>query len=361
MSPPSSGRKRWAAASLLVLTFAVSFLVFDRLLLLGLHASASHYYASLIAAPDANQKTTFTGRGDGDILILGTSRSWAFDQDLLATRLDKRIVKAASAGRNPQFNYFFYLQYRKEHPRPKAVFYGMDYFMFEKKSRTSELVFLGQAVKQDDLDPARSVNDASPLLSRVSWLFRKKPDIDNYLGDLISLERGEEGADENETNDASTEDRDRQPTENPADHSGPKYKHWKPRPFKRRFYQAFPGVEGAYLKKLLAALEEDEVPIFLVFIPDFVGTNETNFEQDKFKSDIGALAAPHKNATVLDFNRPDRFDLKSRWLFKNGGWGVSNCHLSANGRIVFTLKFVKMVRPLLGQGTPEGARPKSSP
>jgi hypothetical protein len=361
MSPPSSGRKRWAAAGLLVLTFAVSFAVFDRLLLLGLRASASRYYASLAAAPQVDQRTTFTGRGDGDILIFGTSRSTAFDQGSLATRLDKRIVMTAYAGRNPQFNYFFYLQYRKEYLRPKAVFYGMDYFMFEKRSRPSELVFLGNTIKQDDLDPAGSANEASPLLSRVSWLFRKKPEIDDYLGDLIRLEHGAEAADENEANNAPTEDRGREPEENPAAPSGHNKSHpWKPHPFKPRFYQSFPGVEGTYLQKLLAALEEDEVPIFLVFIPDFVGTNETNFEQDKFKSDIGALAGPHKNATVLDFNRPDRFDLKNRWLFKNGGWGVSNCHLNVKGKIDFTLKFAKMVRPLLGQGSPKGAGPKSS-
>lgn len=357
MSPPSSGRKRWAAVGLLILTFTASFTAFDRLLLLGLRASASRYYASLVAAPRPDQRTTVSGRGDGDILIFGTSRSdKAFDQNLLATRLDIRIVKTTYAGRYPQFNYFFYLQHRSEHPRPKAVFYGMDYFMFERKSLPSELVFLGKIVKQDDLDPAGSANDASLLLSRVSWLFRKKPDIDNYLGDLIRLERGAEAADENEADDAPTEDRDdrrRRRKEILADPSHIKSNPRKPRPFEPRQYQAYPGVEGDFLKKLLAALEEDGVPVFLVFIPDFVGTNETNFELDKFKSDIGALAGPYKNAMILDFNRPDRFNLKNPLLFIDGGWGRTSCHLNARGKVEFSLKFAETVRPLLGQGTPK--------
>jgi len=349
----------------LVLTFAASFAAFDRLLLLGLRASASRFYVSLAAAPRGDQRTTVSGKGDGDILIFGTSRSdKAFDQDLLAARLDKRIVKATYAGRYPQFYYFFYLRHRKEHPRPKAVFYGMDYFIFERSSLALELGYLGKTVKQDDLDPAGSANDASPLLSRLSWLFRKKPDIDNYLGDLIRLERGAEAGDEIGADSAPTEPRGslklrrKEILENPSRvKSNPR----KPRPFEPRHYQAYPGVEGDYLQKLLAALEEDGVPVFLVFIPDFVGTNETNIDLGMFKSDIGAFVRPYKNAAVLDFNRPERFNLNNPWLFIDGGWGKTSCHLNARGKVIFTHKFAETVRPLLGREDLKTAGPKSRP
>jgi len=349
----------------LAVIFAVSFAVFDRLFLLGLRASASRHYASLAAAPRPDERTSLTGRGDGDILIFGTSRAdKAFDQKWLAAKLDKRIVKATYAGRYPQFNYFYYLRYRRENPPPRAVFYGMDYFMFGRTSRSEELAFLGQTIKLDDLDPAGSGNGASPLLSRVSWLYRKKPAIDDYLGDLIRLDRGAETGTDDEEGDTPVIPRGSRAQlirEKRDDPSHVKSNPRKPRPFEPRGYTPYPGNEGNYLKELLAAMEQDGVPLIIVFIPDFIGTNITNFELDKFKSDIGALARSYRNATILDFNRPDRFNLKNPVLFIDGGWGKTSCHLNAKGKMAFTRKFAKEVGPLLDPKAQEEAAPKSKP
>ncbi|MHB8054031.1 MAG: hypothetical protein ACYDH3_02095 [Candidatus Aminicenantales bacterium] len=335
-----------------VLVFAASFAAFDRLLMLGFKASASHYYASLDTGDFNSNKTIIFGQGDGDILIFGSSRAGrAFGENQLSALLNKRVIKDANAGRFPRFFYYYYLKYRSNHARPAAVFYGTDYFMFEKTTSPKDLAALDKTIKLDVLNPSGSVNEASAFLSRVSWLFRKKPEIDNYLGDRLKLERDAEAGDltAGETK------------ESPQ--AGKRRKRPKPvRSQHPRTYQAYPGIEGDYLQKLLALLEEDGVPVFIVFIPDYAGTNQINFEQKKFKADVGALARPYKNASVLDFNRPDRFDLNNPSLFREGAESRSNCHLSFEGRKRFTVKLIDAVRPLLArEAAPDGTKRKPKP
>lgn len=343
----STGRKRWLAAGGLSLLFVVSFFVFDRVLMLGLKASATRYYASLDPGEFRSNKTVIFGQGDGDILVFGSSRgAEAFGVNQLSTLLNKRVVKDANAGRYPLFFYYYYQKYRKEHAPPAAVFYAADYFVFEHGTSAGDLALLDKTIKIDVLNPSGPGNKASPFLSRISWLFRKKPKIDEYLGDRLKLNRAaeEEGA-------AGVPGK-----ENPATPPKQRKKKKRVKSIHPRIYQSYPGTEGVFLKKLLRLLEEDGVPVFIVILPDYAGTNETNFEQNKFKTDIATLARPHKNAAFLDFNRPDRFDLSNPALFREGDTRQSNCHLSFEGRKRFTRKLIDAVRPLLSGRIPGGGK-----
>ena len=327
------------------LVFAVSFTLSDRLLLRGLRSWANTYYASRDADASLRNKTVIYGEGNGDILIFGSSRArFAFGQFQMSDRLKARTIKVAAAGRFPRFSRLFYLRHRKENAaKPRAVFYGIDYFMFEKKSMLNELAALDRELRADALTPAGAVNEASSLLSRISLLFRKKPDIDDFFGAVIKLDRardvaGEDGADAVDVLNAGER------TDRPAP---------------RRPYRPQPGAEGADLRKLLAVLEEDGVPAYLVILPDIASTNAINFEQDKYKSDIRTLAGSYKNVTVLDFNRPDRFDLNDAALFRATKGPRSNCHLSEEGRIRFTRNLVEAVLPFFARRGAEEIPPRS--
>lgn len=364
MAETSAIRKRWITAGLSALVFAASFLAFDRLLWLGLRQSASAYYASLKPDTLKSKKAVIFGQGDGDILIFGSSRAdCAFRLDTLSARLNKRIIKESGVGRFPRFYYYFYKKYRLENPRPKILFYGVDYFMFEKESSPEELACLDKTIKLDALNPAGAVNDASPFLSRVSWLYRTKPDIDTYIGSLIKLEfvpaaPGKEGIDAAPMEEEPAPPR-RRPLVLPF---GSQIRADQAIQYRTRKYMSHPGAEGAYLQKLLAALELDGVRVFLVIIPDYAGTNDTNFEQKKYKKDIFALARPFRNAVVLDFNRRDRFGLSRPELFWKGDWGKSNCHLSYEGMTQFSRKLGATVRAMIAGGAaPDGAKPRSQP
>jgi len=339
MAETSFARKRWITAGLSLGLFVLSFFVFDRLLLFGLRAGAARYYASLKADKLRSRHTAITGRGDGDLLIFGSSRArYAFGQDQLSSRLNKRVVKEAAAGRFPKFFYYFYMKYRTDNAKPKVILYGLDYFMFEKKSAPDELARLDKSIKLDSLNPADAVNPVSPLLSRLSWLFRKKPEIDGLFTQVLKLDAALQ-AEVTDRVDAG-----------PAGPTTYKFYTVKPDRWQTRPYQPFPGVEGQYLEKLLTVLEEDGVPVFLVLIPDSVATNDTNFEQGKFKTEARALAARHKNAAVLDLNRPEVFDLNNTLLFNDGAWGRSNCHLTNRGMADFSRKLAVLIREARSQG-----------
>jgi len=341
-----AGRKRGLSAVLLVFLFAGSFLVFDRLLMLGLRASAARFYASLENDRGRDPKTIVFGQGDGDILVYGSSRGGrAFGENQLSIQLGKRVVKEANAGRFPRYFYYSYLRYRKQHAPPAAVFYGTDYFLFEKITSAIDLARLDKTIKLDVLNPAGSTDEASPFLSRISQLFRKKPEIDDYLGDRIGLEREAEAGDL-----GAGESKAAPPARKPS--KKPK----RSKSIHPRIYASYPGIEGEYLGKLLDLLERDGVPVFLVIIPDYAGTNETNFEQDKYKAGMRELGRTHPNAHVLDFNRSDRFNLNDPALFREGDTRQSNCHLSFEGRKRFTLKLIDAAMPILSGQIPRNGK-----
>jgi hypothetical protein len=329
--------KRWAQVGVSVLVFAVSFVAFDRLLFTLVRQSAAHYYASM--GKEAYRYRLGCGQGDGELLIFGSSRAMvALRCYFLSSRLNKRVIFEAEEGKFPRYYYYFYQKYRQSFRKPKAVLYGVDYFMFDKKSYPARLARLGKDIQLETMDPAPAAGGRFPLLSRVSWLLRKKPDIDNFLIDLLRLKNGPgvENTDLGEGGNRKT--------------SRPRiYISVKPRRWQTFAYQKFPGVEGAYLEQLLTALERENIPVLLTIIPDFWGTNETNFEQNKFKSDIKALAARHHKVFVLDFNRSELFNLKDLELFADGGWGRTNCHLSPKGREILTRLLVPKVRQVLGE------------
>ncbi|OGD26173.1 MAG: hypothetical protein A2Y56_01325 [Candidatus Aminicenantes bacterium RBG_13_63_10] len=362
MTKTSAARKRWTTAGLSICIFVLSFFAFDRLLMHGLRRSATAYYAALKTDTLKGKKDAVFGQGDDDALIFGSSRAdTAFRQDILSARLNKRIIKETGPGRFPRFFYYYYQKYRQENPPPKILFYGMDYFMFEKESSLEDLAGLDKTITLDALNPAGTMNGASPLLSRVSWLYRKKPDIDSFISSLIKREAAPTASAREDVNAAPVVEEAAPPRRRPlvlppgfqvqADQA-----HW----YRPRRYMSHPGVEGAYLQKLLTVLEQDGVQVFLVIIPDYKSTNDTNFEQKKYKRDILTLARPFPNAVVLDYNRRDLFNLSDASLFWKGDWGKTNCHLSYEGMTQFSRKLGTKVRTMTaGNAAPNEAKPRS--
>jgi hypothetical protein len=336
--------KFWAKVIVSVLIFSVSFLAFDRMLFTIVRQSASHYYASM--RKDTFKYRSSFGKGDGELLIFGSSRAMtALSSSILSAQLNKRVINEAEEGKFPRYFHCFYQKYRKSFPKPKVVLYGVDYFIFGLKSYPAQLARLGMGIKVDAIDLARAVNNKSSLLSRISWLYRKKPDIDNYLVDLLRLER--QSGNENEADKSLTKGQGPRQTAGSDNFQGRLDKPVKPDSWPTLKYRPFPGVEGAYLESLLTELEHEDVPVILIFIPDYVGANETNFQQNKFKSNIRALAARHRRVFILDFNRPERFDLNNPALFRQHSWGTYNCHLSPEGRMIFTGLLAPVVKNVL--------------
>ena len=68
-------------------------------------------------------------------------------------------------------------------------------------------------------------------------------------------------------------------------------------------YWPYPGKEGPYLKQLLEEWDRDGVTVLMVIIPDYIGTYETNFEQQKSLNDLRRLTRDHPNVHIYNLNR----------------------------------------------------------
>lgn len=330
-------------AGLYLLLFAAAFVVFDRSLFILWRAGATRHYAALAKRGGFSlDKNSIFGKAPGDLLIFGTSRTRkAVDFARIGSSLHVRVIREAEAGRFPEYAYRFYQEYRRVRRKPKAVLYGVDYFMFDKQTSPEDLAALGVGISPERLDPGRAMNSASPLLSRASWLFRMKPGMDALLADTTGMQGSfepDQGFERalfpgrnrlGRVRRAATRIRSSQVT--------------RPARFARRPYRAFPGEEGAYFDKLLAEFGSEGIPVLLVILPDYVATNETNFQQAKFKADIRNIAARHGGVRVLDFNVPGRFDLTNPDKFEDGAWGKSNCHLSLTGKKAFSSRLIPAV------------------
>jgi len=333
MEPERRGAARKVIRGVgLGLILAVSFLALDRLLFLALREGMAGYYRSARADP-MPWKTPY-GLGQGQALVLGTSRTQnGLVNFVLSRALGMKVYKEAAPGHFPQYNYYFYSKYKQKFGKPALVIYGLDYFMFEKESHSLNLVRLDPSLAVKKISPRGSVNPNSPFLSRASWLFRMKPNIDKFLVDLTAFDRVTESPDPDQEPERVRPNSDRAPEPLPKKRVLPR----KPAVWHKRPYGSFPGKEGAYFAQLLQELDRDSVPTFVAFIPEYIGSYETNFEHGKFRDDIRRLAEPLGFVAVLDFNRPEKFDLKNPDYFGDPiGWGISNCHMVDKGARVFS-------------------------
>ncbi len=325
------------------LLFAAFFFFFDRVFLTALKSIVDRYYTSLAVKTFPIRESL--GTGPGEALVFGSSRvRYAVNYAQLSAILNLRILVEAQAGIFPRYGYYFYEKFRRTRGRPRLVIFGLDYFEFEKESALRFFIKLDGGVNLDILDPEGAINPASPGFSRWSWLFRLKPKIDDFLADAFKFERAEAGR---ETVDASSSPRNGSDPDladsDPPAAIGPEAR------AVRRLYQPFPGVEGRFLKALLDDLEANGIPAFLVIIPDHVDTNAVNFQGDRFRRDMQALASRYKYARLLDFNLPEKFPLQDPMMFQEGGGARSNCHLSDKGSKIFSDMLAREVKSALNE------------
>jgi len=263
--------------------------------------------------------------------------------------LVKRIYKEAGGGKFPQYSYYFYKKYRAKFQKPKLVIYGCDYFMFSRNSNGLGMVRMGTKWTRENMAPDQETSPSVSWLGRTSWLYRMKPKIDEFLTDMCRLDERPEDEEALPLRVGSELIETRGLARN-ADRGVRGVAIHEPRNWAKQFYHPFPGREGLYLQGLLDALGRDGVPTFMVFIPEYIGSYETNFEQRRFKDDIRRLASSYPKVHVLDFDTPEKFDLMNLELFWDGGWGVTNSHLNDEGMRLFSRQLAAAIQSSLLAG-----------
>ena len=337
-STRTSSLRRAAATAVLLL---LALFVLDRGLFRLIVAAENSFYK------DPGYAERFDAYAAGkhfDALILGTSRAYEGIHPVYFRKaLKLNAFKDAFKGRGPRYNLSFYRFFKERNGAPRLVVYGVDYFMFAARSAKSSLTRF-----EPDRGPFR-------LFAEPSALLGNKKEVEDFLNDLgDALEQKLKPRPSGPKRDFL-----RNETYAGKPPKGKPLPTAKPKQFLRQIYLITRHTERAYFRTLLKEWNRDGVLVVLATIPDHIGSYETNFENDKFLEDLRRQAAPFPNVRFFDFNRPDLFPLDKAEYFINGGWGLTNSHLSKKGARLYNKRLIAKIRPLLRAAGAPKKRPRA--
>jgi hypothetical protein len=316
--------------------FLAVLVVLDRAASWTMHAVEARYYAG--GNDFERQLAAYLEGRPFDTLVLGTSRT---EEAILPVLLEAearprvlRVFKEAAQGKGPRYQLQFYRIFKKHAGRPRLVICGVDYFVYSIQSDRRWLSRFGQGESWQPPPPR-----PGPLR-----LLQRKHQHDVFFNDLIGDLNDRAGRRVVPASDIFEQSRRHMGV--PAD---PDYLLTKQPPsYSPRRMPRPPGVEGEDLERLLAEMHADGVPVVLVSLPDYVGTYRTNVDLPFFHAHLLELARRHPNVTVQIYDDPDRFDLRDPSLFRDGGWGRTNSHLSAWGAAELTRRLAGDLAHLSG-------------
>ena len=338
MSNSSAPHISWKKFALAILGFLPLLFLCDRGLfrLFRIVEPVSFTYSSL-----GDKLKEVPDKSRYEVLVLGTSRTFnAILPKFVNPVIGSKVFREAASGKAPKYHRHFYRMYRKIMGVPKVVVYGIDYFLFNIES---------QPLLLKRFPECRELS--GPTSSGVSLLLANKNRIDQYLNSLqIQFQEKSGMAPQRfdpEKNVADMEayaggrvhDPSQVVTEIPADFEK-----------KRARFSPYPGKEGADFAELLRELKKDNVTILLVTIPDHIGTYRTYKNYKRFVQDhLNMLKRldDKGHCLLIDYDSPSLFPMDDRDCFINGGYGVTNSHLSTKGAEIFCGMFAKDLKAIL--------------
>ncbi len=321
-------KRPWLRIPALIAALLICLFLLDRALYLILAALADGFYGRSEVGVDGLGRTEFVRPGFYSTLIAGSSRAKEAVMPLyLYDHLGIKALNTASPGRYPRYHYHAYRRFREQNGVPALYIYGLDYFTFGKESNEQQLQgLLGGQKERKTWRIAAMNNPASPVWSRLSYVYRAKKDIDAFWIDLLDycsfrfplIEKREltPGGVSRYKGLYGTVPRDSQ---------------LRPASWQKAAYDHLPGAEGEYFLKLLEELRRDRVLVILLVLPEYIAVYETNCEHEKQLAELDSLEKRFMNLFVLDYNDPRRFELDNPALFADGRWGERISHLSVFG------------------------------
>ncbi len=314
----------------LIFLLAVFFFLFDRGGVMLFREASFSFYSNVKIKKSVFGKREVIKKDFYDTLIFGSSRTIAAIHPLyLFNHLGLKAYTSAKNDRYPHYFYLLYKLFKKQFGKPEYLIYGVDYFMFTLK--TSKFLLISASRKKrkiKKIDLSKRPEKDAGFLKEISLLLRWKKKLDKTVEDVLykySLDM--DRPDKNSTNAAGISNFTGNKTTlelNPDN---------RPATWEKFPYLDSDNGEGKYLKKLFDELETDGVIVFLVGIPDYIGTYESTSEKDRFEKDMQSLINGRKKFRFLNYNHPDKFDLHNRRFYKNGRYGHNNSHLSYYGSI----------------------------
>ena len=311
---PGTGWMRIARSGLV---FLIALVVFDRSCFVALDGA----YQSVERHPELRRKLEgVMNKSAYQWLILGTSRTFeAVHPSFIARDLGIRAFKEASKGKGLRYNYEFYRLYAQIVGKPRLEIYGLDNFMFGNRSEAQLMRRFGTV----GVAAPNLLSPWPPLLMIANKAANQQAVariLEQLQSRLVSA-MGDVDPDNNvDDMEAYTGNPVSKVVERPA-----------PAAFPTVPYSRYPGAEGEYFDKLLRAWQDDGVGVVLVYPPDYIATQQTNFEHDAFITEVKRLTAGCAMCVVVDYSDPARFPLATAAYFWDGDYGNPNSHLSKKG------------------------------
>jgi hypothetical protein len=336
----------WSRVARAVLVFAVALVVFDRALYWGIGALQARVMRGtelrhMLEAVERKQ--------DYEWLVLGTSRTYeAIHPATIQRAFGVKAFKSAGRGKGPRYQYEFYRLYTPMFGAPRVLLLGIDAFMFGIRSDDPYLQQLERAsTPAADASlfwpPLRLAAHRREVASAVLRIlerlqFELTPDDPQLSVELMQAYTGTV------------------PARPPAQA--------QPASYPTVPYDRDPGLEGEYFLKLIEACQSDGVTVVLIYPPDVIGTQRTHQDHAEFIEVIRGLVKNCADCFVLDYGDDSRFPSADPRYFIDGGYGVTNSHLSKAGAEAFAALWVPDVTRMLDQaGTsrrPSMRQPPSS-
>lgn len=270
-----------------------------------------------------------------DVIVLGASHTAAAIDPAAFRRRGLSAVNLSLGGEYTDYHRVFYRSYRKKNPPPRVMIISAPIFMF----------------RASDLDPYIYLMDADEFrrfyfqwdellsikLFRYREIFARFPvfafflmtgkhrQIHGYYGDTypsfrhaVLTQRAASGAN---------------PTRR-EDYLSSKLRIQSPG--NRRIRKAF--------HELLTALERDNVKVILAETPEYTGTITTWTNREFFYEELRHEISNYNNVHFLPHTEfADVIDSEDLALFKDGGYGTINSHLSYAGSQAYSRAFVEWI------------------
>jgi hypothetical protein len=325
-SSTSPFKKNLRRVILTTLVFCLSFLLLDRLLAWVLVSFCQQWQ------PSHSRNILTEDILHADIMIIGSSRAYnAFDPEIMAKQTGMTVRQEAWKGKYIRYHYHFYQQYRKISKAPKILIWGLDYFLFAHGTDRPYLQRLGLEEPSPKAHPSQADQYKRPAgpFSKISHLVRNRALIQGTFYDILNLYNQED-----------------QP-------SGPrKYRNSdrhiqaeiEPVQYIKYPYHTFPGQESQYLDDFLKLLIQDGVQIYLVILPDYLGTQLSHADEATYTREWTEIAARYPSISLLNFNTEKTYGISRSHLFFDGGYGKISSHLNRFGAAILSKKVAGILK-----------------
>ncbi len=322
-------RKKYSSLRIALLVFLslLLFFVFDRVTYILFEDISTPFYNR----PNQNsvdEKINPKIKNFYNTLIIGSSRTkQGIHPWYLKEYLGLNAYRNARAGQYLKYNYNFYKLFKKKYKIPDYLIYGYDYFIFKLKSSKIKMNLLaGDIYRKIIRSKKTSVSSLLDVFYSPSLLLKNKSKINTFMVDVLDWL----------SEDYNTENKKNLIRDFRGDKIYVPLRHIKePMTWKKNPYYKYPGSEGKYLDLLFNELRDDNVTVFIVILPDFINVYRTNFQRDLFLRETKNIFKKYRNVTILNYNSPEKFDLKNPKFFRDGKYGSPNSHLSYDGGAVF--------------------------